>query len=371
MELLGRLNKEKTVFALALALLGFTGYRVADNLLMDRSLPSDPRADRGDLREADPKLTEEIEPVAYPRFANFGARNPFQLPKPNVRAEGYFVVSESRGRPHVKCEYRFSPDGPLDRVRIEFPKQWTMTPTSEDVIIADVRSEGGTRIAALSFDEIKDGPFMVALTFTPERHTSSSQVEFPLIRTIETASELGYIGVCSSRYYNVVAKPGEGLERAARPPRQLGKVDAAFKYERHPYKLVLSFQRRADVAVKPPKPKPPAPKPPKPKPKPPAPKPPKPPKPPEPPKPPKPPDDGGEVVAEQPFEVPFTFNATITVGKKYAVLQDKATGTLTRCTIGDSLNGLTIVEIHSSSVVVRDEQGNQYELVDSVREKYD
>ena len=72
-----------------------------------------------------------------------------------------------------------------------------------------------------------------------------------------------------------------------------------------------------------------------------------------------------------PPELPFTFKATIKVGKQFVVLEDKATGELVRCAVGDTVNELTIVKINSTSVVLEDEQGEVHELIDPVREKYD
>jgi len=362
-----QLNKEKTIFTLALALLGFTGYRIADNLFIDRTLPSDPRADRGDLREADPELVGDVEPVAYARFAGFGARNPFQLPRAQLKAQGYFVMHESDGRPQISGRYRFTAEGKVDRVQISLPRHWTASAAGEGIKLAATTIEGATRTATFTFAEIQEGRFELPMSFALDRRSSHGEIAFPEIRTIDTVEESGYIGVRGSKTHYFVPEPGAGLEAATRTPRELGHVEKAFRYERHPYTLSLKMQRKpATVATKPPDGvKPPVVKPPLVKPplvKPPGVK---------PPVDPVEPDNGGEDVAEKPFEVPFSFNATITVGRKYAVLQDKATGALKRCSIGDSLDGLKVVDIYSTSVLLEDEQGVRHELIDSTREKYD
>ena len=53
------------------------------------------------------------------------------------------------------------------------------------------------------------------------------------------------------------------------------------------------------------------------------------------------------------------------------VLEDKDSGELVRCAVGDTLNDLTIVEIYATSVVFEDKEGNAHELLDPIREKYD
>jgi len=59
------------------------------------------------------------------------------------------------------------------------------------------------------------------------------------------------------------------------------------------------------------------------------------------------------------------------MGKPTALLENKEDQKLKRYSVGDVVDGLTITAIYSTSVVVRDDKGNEYELQDAVRQKYD
>ena len=81
----------------------------------------------------------------------------------------------------------------------------------------------------------------------------------------------------------------------------------------------------------------------------------------------------GVDLAEKGFEMPLGLKGTIEVGdrERWAVLEDLATGSLTRCIIGDTLCGMTVMGISPTSVVVQDRSGDLHALLDAFRRKYD
>ena len=73
---------------------------------------------------------------------------------------------------------------------------------------------------------------------------------------------------------------------------------------------------------------------------------------------------------EPPFELPYSFKAILRAGKTIAVLEDKVTGALTRCSVGDRLDGLTVVAIDLTSITLEDADGKPYCLRDAFGRKY-
>jgi len=74
---------------------------------------------------------------------------------------------------------------------------------------------------------------------------------------------------------------------------------------------------------------------------------------------------------EKDFEMPLILQGTIKIGESCALLEDAQTGSLTRCTIGDTLRGMTVRGISPTSVIVQDSNGNLHELLDAFRRRYD
>lgn len=369
-ELCESMNKEKAVFALVTVLFGFTGYRITTNALemnkRVRALPTRPRAERVDLSTADEQLREDIRPRFFDTFWRFGARNPFQLPEAHVQAKGYFTLTELNGRIVVNGYYECKSDGPVDKVRITCRKQWTASAGSEEVRVRKRPSTRDLNVSEVTFEELQEGDFRVPINFTLYSRAPST-VRFPDIAMVDVTGEHGYIAIKSTETYKFKPNPSDGISKAAKPPRSLRKADVVYQYAKHPYRLTIGVAR-VRIATKP---RPPGPRPPKPKP---GTKPkPRPPKPGTKPKPPGlkplPDENGGD--GDAPPELPFTFKATIKVGKQFVVLEDKATGKLLRCVVGDTVNELTIVQINPTSVVFEDEQGQVHKLVDPMREKYD
>ena len=79
----------------------------------------------------------------------------------------------------------------------------------------------------------------------------------------------------------------------------------------------------------------------------------------------------GVDLAEKGFEMPLGLKGTIEVRERWAVLEDLATGSLTRCIIGDTLCGMTVMGISPTSVIVQDRSGDLHALLDAFRRKYD
>jgi len=75
--------------------------------------------------------------------------------------------------------------------------------------------------------------------------------------------------------------------------------------------------------------------------------------------------------AAPPFELPYNFKAVVHVDTIFAVLEDKQTGTLTRCSVGDCIDGLTVVSIDRASIKFEDADGRPYQLKDAFGRKYD
>ncbi|NQT19536.1 MAG: hypothetical protein HQ592_07515 [Planctomycetes bacterium] len=362
------MNKEKAVFALAIVLAVFTGFKITANALKMKNkaeaLPESPRAEHIELSKSDDQLREDISPRFFNTFWDFGTRNPFQRPEAHIQAEGHFTLTEQNGRIVVNGFYQCKSDGPIDKLRIAYRKQWTASSGSGEIKLHKGPSRNLLNVSEVTFEEIQEGNFKIPLSFKLVAKWSPT-VRFPDIAMIDVDGELGYVAVKSTRAYKFVPKPSDGLSKAAPPPRDLRKADAVFKYNKHPYRLTVGIVREQKIAVRPKdRPKPPSPKTkpkpkttPKTKPKT---------KPDE-----KPPDDGDGEDADAPFELPFTFKAVIKIGKQFVVLEDKDSGELVRCVVGDTLNDLTVVEIYATSVVLEDKEGNAHELLDPIREKYD
>jgi len=75
-------------------------------------------------------------------------------------------------------------------------------------------------------------------------------------------------------------------------------------------------------------------------------------------------------IPEPAFELPYNFKAILRAGKVFAVLEDKATGALTKCSVGDRLDGLTVVDIDLTSITFEDADGKPYRLRDAFGRKY-
>ena len=359
------MNKELTLCVAAFALLGITGYTIATNLLEQRRPPGHPTVGDVVLKKGDEEeeLRAKIKPKGFETFWKFGSRNPFQLPKAKVNAVGYFVITESNGLPQVHGFYECKSSGPVGRVKVQYPKQWVISAASKDIEVHKRSSARG--VADVTFKTIQEGSFRVELKFNLRSRVSRT-VEFPRIAMKGAASEQGYIGIRSTSGYALVAKASEGLKKLGKAPPQLKGTRPAYSYASPSYKLTIEMKRVRVVSRPRPRPKPPKPKPPKPRPRPrPRPKPPK----PGPDNGPKP-DNGGEG-DEKPDELPLVFKAMINVGKQFVVLEDKETGDLKRCAVGDVINEFKIVEINPTSVLLEDAEGNQHELVDASRQKYD
>jgi len=357
MEFLERLNKPKAVFVLALLLTAGVCCAVARHEMQERKLPDQATIKQVALQVADPDLESRIVPQNASRYWGFGPRDFFQPPRPNIKATGFFSVSASSGSKidlvTVTGNYVCVPDAPVGQVDIQFPAAWL----SQLAGVADnVKNKvvGGTRREMqIMLKEVQKSEFTISLTLTMPLK-GQTQVDFPEIIFRNATSETGQITVKNTSSYDLKATAVEKLEPTT---GQSGTQAFKFKYSSHPYKLGLALTKKEAVkptqtAIK---------------------------------KPPPPPPGGGENTgpkpgnqpppeqppAEAPFEVPFTFKGMVKVGKPTVLLEDKEDNKVKRYSVGDAVDGLTITAIYSTSVVVRDEKGNEYELQDALRQKYD
>jgi hypothetical protein len=87
--------------------------------------------------------------------------------------------------------------------------------------------------------------------------------------------------------------------------------------------------------------------------------------------PPPPQQPGAGAEPEPEPDMPLTLNATIKVGSICALLEDEQTGLLTKCTVGDTIRGITVRGVFPTSVIVQDKTGKLHELKDALRRKYE
>ncbi|HUU70104.1 MAG TPA: hypothetical protein VM186_11300 [Planctomycetota bacterium] len=353
-EFLERLNKPKAVFVLALLMMAGVGYAVIRHELKEQRLPGQPTIKRVELQVADRDLSSKITPQRVSRYWGFGPRNFFQPPRPNIKVTGYFSVSASAESKidlvRVSGNYMCVPDAPVGQIEIQFPAAWLSHLTGMSDNVKSKMLGGTRREMQITLKEVQKGEFRINLTLTMPLK-GQTQIEFPEIIFKGAASEAGQITLMGTQSYDLKATTVEKLD----PTASQGGAQA-YRYTSHPYKLGLALTKKAVVAA-PPKPKPPTNRP--------------------------GPDDGkkpdeakhpnvDQPPPEEPaFEVPFTFKGMVKIGKPTALLEGKEDKKLKRYTVGDTVDGLTITAIYATSVVVRDEKGNEYELQDALRQKYD
>ena len=354
MEFLERLNKLKTAFLLALLLLGITAYSSAMYMLKERVLPANPTTKQVQLQHADPDLAAKIEPQNASKYWSFGPRNILQPPRANIKTTGHFTFSATSDSKidlaRVSGYYQCVPDGPVDRVEIQIPAGWVPQTTGMGDVYK-TRVSGTKRELQIILKEIQKTEFKIVLNLSmPVK--SQPQIDFPEIIFKDAEKETGYIGMMVTPTFDVKAGTVEKLELASDQAALPGAVQA-YKYSSHPYKLSVALTRKQLVAGKPDKPVKPVDKPGNPV--------------------GKPTDKPADNPADAKFEVPFTFKGMVKreLDKPIVLLEDKQDKKLKRCSVGDTLNGLTITRIYPTSVIVKDDKGNEYELQDSLRQKYD
>ncbi|HUS58567.1 MAG TPA: hypothetical protein VM141_07935 [Planctomycetota bacterium] len=356
MEFFERLNKGLAVFFLALALLAFTAYSAASYFLKERTLPPYPTTSTVELKKGDTDLKERVAPKDFSQvYWSFGTRDFTQRPKARLTAVGLFsitVTSERNDIARVTGLYECTPDRAVDVVEIMYPQAWTLVQTPDEALMSRHSKEpGNQRRTAIRLKEVQKGKFKIPITLTNSSRGAAA-IQFPTIKVVDAIKETGFVGLQESPTMGLKPTVTDKLETAAAVPGLPG-IKVAYRYASHPYRLVMDLDRKS-LAVKPPVDpvKPPV--------KPPV----------DPVKPPVKPVDPDEAVAK--FEVPFNFKGMIYLTKPCVLLEDKEDGNkLKRCYVGNTINGLTILEIYNTSILVGDKDGNQYELTDATRQKYD
>ena len=338
---------------LALLLLGVTAYSAATYMLKDRVLPVNPTTRRVELQNGDPSLAAKMEPQSSAKYWSYGPRNFFQPPRANIKVTGHFTFSASGDKmdlARVSGYYQCVPDGPVDRVEIQIPAGWVPQTTGMGDTYK-TKVVGTKRELLITLKDVQKTEFKVTLNLSTSVK-AQPQVDFPEVIFKDAEAESGFLGLMGTASYDV--KPGtvEKLDPVPADAAGLGGASQAYKYSSHPYKLSVALTRKQIVAGNTTKVTPPAVKPVGPV---------------EPPKAPVPP--AAEPAAK--FEVPFTFKGMVKVDKLTVLLEDKQEKKLKRCSVGDTINGLTVTQIFATSVVVKDDKGNEYELQDSLRQKYD
>jgi len=249
MEFLERLNKQKTVFVLALLLLMLTGYRVAAFVFKDRPLPHDTTTTKVQLQKGDPELASRVEPQSFSKFWDFGSRNFFQPPRASISVVGNFTfVANHEGRSdvaRVMGYYDCKPDGPVDRVQIQFPQGWTPQTTAAEGKMK-VTGGGARREMHITMKELRKADFRLNLTFYCSIR-DQTQMEFPEIIFKDAAGEQGMLILLESPSFDLKPKTVEKLDAG-----QVGSMKRpVYKYTSHPWKLVMELTKKQITAVKP------------------------------------------------------------------------------------------------------------------------